>query len=307
MTMEATWCGSRADEPRETFGLGSLPSKGWNDNLPLAVTSNRRGQTDGTAKLSIQSATPTGSAPSVGVLICSSDSRADVLERVLPSLFKYWPDCPYPIYVGRNTHYGLGPNVTTLVARRSDWRMECYEHATQIAESHLIVILDDFLLQRPVDQHRLSKLVSEAVDLDLAYLRLQPLGRSILDRLVHLAGTRFMADIQAISEGRPFYSGLQIAIWNKAHFLTLLKLQGSIWDFEHHRKLGVPHYAITGCPPISYSHLVERGRWLPYAQLLLSQAGLPADLGVRPIWPKWINLRLLLDKVCFHIFGYANH
>jgi hypothetical protein len=247
------------------------------------------------------------STPSVAVLICGSDSRRDVLERVLPSLIKYWPDCPYPIYVGLNTNHSFGPNITTLVAKPSEWRQECAEQVAQMSETHLILVLDDFLFQEPVDQNRLSKLLSAALDSNLPYLRLMPLGRSILERLANLVPTRSKVEIRAIKDGRPFYSGLQIAIWNKAHLLTMLQSRGSIWDFEHKRKPGVIHYAITGRPPIIYSHLVEKGRWLPYAQSLLRKAGLPADLGTRSIWSKWMTLRLMLDKVRFHVIGYANH
>ena len=53
-----------------------------------------------------------------GVFICSSDNRRDVLDRVIPSVFKYWPDCPYPIYVGLNSSPDRLPNVTPVLAPR---------------------------------------------------------------------------------------------------------------------------------------------------------------------------------------------
>jgi hypothetical protein len=87
----------------------------------------------------------------------------------------------------------------------------------------------------------------------------------------------------------------------------LLESGGSIWEFEHQKKAGVTHFAITERPPIRYSHLVEKGRWQPYADTLLNNAGLAADLGSRPRWSKWMNMRLMLDKVRFHVFGYSNH
>ena len=246
--------------------------------------------------------------PTVAVLICSSDSRRDVLERVLPSLLKYWPDCPYPVYVGLNTKYSVGANITTLVANPSNWRTECLEQLAQMSETHVIVVLDDFLFQKPVDQNRVSALLSAAVESNLPYLRLVPLGRSLLERLRDLIRTRPRADFQAIRAGRPFISSLQIAIWNKTHFCSLLKSgSGSIWDFEHQARSGATHYAITGYPPIAYNHLVEKGRWQPYANSLLRQAGLPGELGTRPVWPKWTNLRVFFDKVRFHFFGYANY
>jgi hypothetical protein len=247
------------------------------------------------------------SPPRVAVLICGSDNRRDILERVIPSLTKYWPDCPYPIYVGLNSNHALGPGMNTLVAQPSEWRRECAEQLSQMSETLVILVLDDFLFQEPVDQKRLAKLVSIATDSNLLYLRLVPLGSSILERLLDLIRTRSKTEIRAIREGRPFYSGLQIAIWSKAHLLTLLQSGGSIWDFEHKRIPGSAHYAITRNSPIIYSHLIEKGRWLPYAPSLLRQAGLPDDLGTRPVWPKWTNLRLMLDKARFHVIGYANH
>jgi hypothetical protein len=252
----------------------------------------------------IRSPVPT---PKVGVFICSSDSRRDILKRVLPSILKYWTDCPYPIYVGINTNEEIAPNVTALAAQPSDWRRECLSQVAQIPETHLIVVLDDFLFQAPVDQNRLSLLVSKAVGSEFPYLRLLPLGKSLLQRLLGLAPAGSRVGVEAIAEKRPFYSCLQIAIWDKEHFVSLLELQGSIWDFEHQRRPGASHYAITDPPPITYRHIVEKGRWLPYAKLLLGQAGLSTDLGMRPIWPKWMNLRLVLDEVRFYVFGYANH
>jgi hypothetical protein len=243
----------------------------------------------------------------VGVLVCSSDSRMDILDRVLPSIIKYWPDCPYPIYVGLNAPNEKWPNITTLVAQPSGWRQESLQQLAQLSETHLIVILDDFLFQEPADQTRISVLVAQAVCSDLPYLRLLPLGRSLRERLWNLIHRRSSAGVRSISERRPFYSALQIAFWNKAHFASLLELQGSIWDFEHQKRADVAHYAITDRPPIVYRHLVEKGRWLPNARSLLRIAGLSSDLGVRPIWTKWMNFRLLLDGMRFLVFGYANH
>jgi hypothetical protein len=243
--------------------------------------------------------------PKVGVFICSSDSRKDILGRVLPSIFKYWPDCPYRIYVGLNTYCGISPAVTTLVAQPSGWRTECLEQVTQMPETHLIVVLDDYLFQGPVNQGRLSMLVSQAVTSDLAYLRLLPLGKSLTQRLFSSPTVNSVVGIQAIEDGRPFYSGLQIAIWNRAHFVSLLKLRGTVWDFEHHHRRGVAHYSIINDPPIRYRHLVEKGRWLPYAKSELARVGLSTQLGPRPAWPKWMNLLLLLDKLRFYVLGYA--
>jgi hypothetical protein len=239
------------------------------------------------------------------VFICSSDDRLDILDRVLPSVLKYWPDCPYPLYVGLNTENKTWPRVSSLVAQPSEWRIEVMKQVSQIPETHLILLLDDYLLLSAVDQLRLAKLVTRAVSSKLPYLRLLPLRRS-LGQLLIRSRIRPTDGIESIHSRRPFYSGLQIAIWDKQHLLSLLESPGSIWDFEHQQP-GVPHYVITEDAPISYRHLVEKGRWLPYAESLLRVTGLSPDLGSRPSWPSWMNMRLWMDEARFLLLGYANH
>ena len=241
---------------------------------------------------------------SVAVFICSSDSRKDILGQVMPSFFRYWPNCPYPIYVGLNTRTTEWAGVTSVTSKPTGWRQESLTQLAQLRETSLIVVLDDFLFKAPVEQARVAEFVSLACESDFSYLRLLPLRRSVFERLLKF---RPPSKVHAIREHRPFYSSLQIAIWKKTHFVEMLGYEGSIWDFEHRQIKGKKHFAITDKAPIAYSHLVEKGRWLPYAPSLLQKAGVKFELGVRPMWPKWMHLRLLLDEVRFHLFGYANH
>ena len=87
----------------------------------------------------------------------------------------------------------------------------------------------------------------------------------------------------------------------------MLDAPGSIWDFEHQRVDGARHFAIANRPPIRYQHLVEKGRWQPYAKRLLRNAGLSDDLGSRPVWPAWAYGRVWLDELRFFFHGIANH
>ena len=248
----------------------------------------------------------TAPSPShVAVFVCSSDSRRDVVDRVLPSILKFWPDCPYPIYVGLNTCDRPLLHGTPILASPSEWCSEFSSQLAHLEEDYLIVILDDFLIRRPVDQMRMEKLVQQALTLNLTYLRLLPLGRSLPARLVSWRPPERVPGIERIRERRPFYSALQIAIWRKDHLQTMLRSSLSIWDFEH---LCVPdsqHCAIKDDPPIHYRHLVERGRWLPDARSLLQRAGFPGDLGVRPVWSSSRYVRLFLDQVRWTLLGYA--
>jgi hypothetical protein len=103
----------------------------------------------------------------------------------------------------------------SLIAPPSDWRGEVTAQIRQINEPHLIVGLDDFLLQKQADQSRLSMLVGEATQRDLSYLRLVPLGKSLIGPLKRLIDIARPADMEPIRAGRPFYPSPQIAIWKR--------------------------------------------------------------------------------------------
>jgi len=248
--------------------------------------------------------TPCDSRSKVAVFICSSDGRKDILDRVLPSVQKFWVNCPYPIYVGLNSCAPLQIG-SPVLAPTSEWYRECTLQLEQLSHEYLIVILDDFLIRATVNQTRLEDLVQIVTASTLDYVRLVPVGRSLLERVVGRRSSEFQPGVEQIRAGRPFYSALQIAIWRRAHLQTMLKSPLSIWEFEHKCLAGSVHYAVRERPPFFYRHLVERGRWLPDAKTLLRKADLPADLGTRPVWPNLKYAGLVLDHISWVVRGYA--
>jgi len=240
------------------------------------------------------------------VFICSSDSRRDVLDRVLPSVLGNWKDCPYPIYVGLNSPPDRWPNITPVLAPPSDWRGELACQLRQLREQRLILLLDDYLIEAPVNQPRMAELLGTFDESRLSYLRLLPLGLSVWERIGGLAKPA-TEHVRAISQSRPYFCSLQIALWRREHLLAMLCGSGSIWEFEHQCMDGASHFAIAARPPVRYRHLVEKGRWQPYARRLLRKAGLPDDLGSRPVWPEWAYGRVWLDELRFFLHGIANH
>jgi hypothetical protein len=243
------------------------------------------------------------SQPDVAVFVCSSDSRRDVLDSVLPSLAKFWPDCPYPVYVGLNSPAVLLPGFMPVVAPASAWCRETCLQLQQTAADYLIVILDDFLIGAPVKQARVASLAVLAASRRLPYLRLLPLGRSLLERLS--GGGESEAQITRIRVNHPFYAALQIAIWRKDHLLAMLAKGCTIWEFEHERIAERVHHAIVADPPIIYRHVVEKGRWLPDARFVFGRAGLVFRAGNRAVWSRWRYLRLMIERIRWLLLGYS--
>lgn len=240
----------------------------------------------------------------VAVFVCSSDNTFDVFQRVFPALRKFWPACPYPVYVGLNE--AQAQDGIVLRAPAAGWREELKQQIAAVPHDFILLVLDDFLVLEPVDQARLRALIAQAVARDLPYTRMIPATRALLPALLHRLAAFFVRDpFQVLPASIPYYSSLQIALWRKDHLLAMFGEEGNIWQFEHQRRPGVVHRALRSDPPIRYMHVVEKGRWQPHAPAMFARAGLDFDPGARALRPagdRWLER---YKTVKFMLIGYS--
>jgi hypothetical protein len=240
----------------------------------------------------------------IAVLIASSDNTEDVLRQVFPAMQKFWPDCPFPIYVGKNSETAVPLGCRGVFAPSADWQTELGQQLEQVPASHVLLLLDDFLVTAPVDTSSIREVADLALNRDYAYVRLKALERALLPSVVASARRNKNRELlEQISPRMPYYCGLQPAIWRVNHLRDCLLASSDIWSFEH---LVSPsaHYAVR-TNLLACIHVVERGRWLPAAARLFAEAGLPFDPGVRFGWPRRTQWRIWLGAAKFATFGYA--
>lgn len=241
---------------------------------------------------------------SAAVFVASSDNTRDVFIRVFPSVLRHWPGCRYPIYAGFNRPFAAGHGFTPVYAPTSGWRDELAAQLEQVRADHVLMLLDDFLFLRDVDADRVTELMELAGRRDLPYLRLIPVRRAFLARFARWL-CRAEAKLEPVPESDPYYSALQAVIWRRTYLLECLRLEKNIWKFEELHPPAGEHYAVSSHAPISYRHVVEKGRWLPDAGWLLRRAGLEDELGNRLRWPWSYHARRCAGLLWFEIFGYS--
>lgn len=248
---------------------------------------------------------PTGAT---AILLCSSDNTFDVGTQISAAFDRMWPDCPFPRFVLTTSTQRSWPVpgwAQIAAGEASGWRGELRRGLDLLpaAIRHVVLVLDDFLLLAPVDTARAVDLVGDAERRSLAYLRLKPIERSIAAGLVR---TMTVAPGTApLAADEPYYASLQLAVWRRDHLVAMLAQPGSIWDFEHQRIAGETHHAVTRAGPIRYLHVVEKGRWMPYAARAFRKAGVPFDPGTRPAWNGRYMVTHAVRKLRFALFGYA--
>lgn len=240
------------------------------------------------------------------LFISSSDNTYDVFDLISPSVIKNWPTENFDVYVGLNNKVSKEP-FHTIGAPVSEWSTELSHQINALPERfrYVILILDDFFFYEKVDPNQLTLLVSLVREQRIDYLRLKPLERSALGKVLLFQDNfnRNHNGIIRLADDEPYYSSLQVAIWNREHLLNMLKQRGSIWEFELNAIAGSAHYA-TLRELVRYKHLVEKGKWFKYA---------PATLGFhdktlfeqRGFYQSMLKNFRIYNQIKFFLFGYS--
>lgn len=224
---------------------------------------------------------PVSQAPAgVSVLVCSCDRYAD-LWRPFFEIFRIrWPQCPWPLYLGSNHRRFEGQGVTTLaIGPDRAWGQNLLAMLDGIQTPRALLMLEDFLIRKPVDSERVAALAAVAARENLACLRLVPMPRPS-KRVANYAG------LGEIRPGDEYRVSTQAALWNVADLRRLLRPQFSAWQFEQlgsilSERLMPGGFWGTYEPAIDYLHGVDRGLWLPRGLEICRQAGVQVDIEAR--------------------------
>lgn len=237
----------------------------------------------------------------LAVLVASCDEFTDLWPAFFELFFHFWPDCPYPVYLGSDKQVWNDPRVRALTvpgfAHQKGWSQRVRGMLERIPQRYVLLLLEDFLLTAHVDTERIRHLASYMRSVGAGYLRLFPSpGPSVL-----CAGRQ---DIGENAAGEPYRICTQASLWDKVTLLELLRDGESIWDFEHGasrrstdsvglflsvtRRVGVagdtPTIENAAVPYLCTA--VVRGVWLRNAVELCRRHGIEPDLNRRPMEPR---------------------
>ena len=162
----------------------------------------------------------------LSVLVSSCDRYSDCWLPFEHGLAKYWPDCPYPVYLISNALELASDRITTLrLGSDAGWAPNLIAALQRVPTSHVLYMQEDYWLNAPVDTPRIQGYLELMERTGAAYLRLAAVPGPDLD---------FPEDprVGVISAGAPFRTSLQAAIWRKDALLDLVLPDESGWLFE---------------------------------------------------------------------------
>ncbi|MFC1878379.1 hypothetical protein ACFLZW_00560 [Chloroflexota bacterium] len=218
------------------------------------------------------------------ILVASCDKYADLWPPFFSLFWKYWPDCPYPVYLGSNIqHYPNEQIKSILIGKDSGWSAGLSKMLAVITAEkqyqYVLLLLDDFFFKRTVNTQLIEECAQTLQALNGNYLRLHPAPPPDtpvdgFDR------------IGEIAPGAPYRVSLQASIWRLSFLLNFLNPGEDPWNVEVVGSRRTDHlqgfYSVWK-PALRYLNSVERGKWYPHTLQFLKNEGIRIENSNRAI------------------------
>jgi hypothetical protein len=214
--------------------------------------------------LPVQATEPVGNKPSIAILVPSCDKYSDLWDPFLRLLFKYWPELKTQhkdmnIYLVSNVEHIHHPRVSNiLIPKDRNWSDSMLYALQQIDEPYVLVMLEDYFLNHPVNDQHIWDAFAEMLRQDAAYLQI---AFHIDDPDLSVT---YPHNIVRKQQNAKYRTSLQAAIWDKKVLEDLLLSGESPWKFEkagsvRSEAITRPFLAILSPPPIEYLNAVNLG------------------------------------------------
>lgn len=208
------------------------------------------------------------------ILIPSCDAFADAWEPFFTLLFRYWPDCPFQIYLVSEKKTYPDPRVTTLLFKDEKWATNTLKALDRITAPTIIYLQEDYLLMKKVDTERILRLIEILKNDSIGCIRLwthKPYKEKwFVD-----------SSLRVIDKCEPYAISLQATLWKKEVFKKLIIAGESGWDMEFkgsQRSIQIPEIFLSvqkNEPALDYFATgIQKGMWVRPAVNLIKREGI---------------------------------
>ena len=229
------------------------------------------------------------------ILVVSCDRYRDLWQPFFMLFFRYWPDCPFDVYLCSNEiPYDDARVQTILVGPDTSWSSNLKRCLERLPTDYLVLLQEDFLFTKVVDSEKVKRYVKYLQEQRAACLRLMPFPPPD-------AMTNDEPKIGTINKGVDYRVSLMAAIWDKSVLQGLLKDGESPWDFENYGSrrsdsikklfLCIDNKDRKDWPIDYFGTAIVQGKWVRKAVKLCKREGIKVDKQQREFESRWSPLR----------------
>jgi len=213
------------------------------------------------------------------VLVVSCDKYSDLWNPFFKSFLKFWPDCPFDIYL-LNNHNCINISRVKNISVGEDisWSDNLHKGVNKLKEDYIFLFLEDLFLIDFVETNKVLKISKWILESNANYVRINPSAVKPDKKFNELVGI--------VSKGTIYRTSTVLSVWKKDILLNLLKAGESAWDFEIYGSLRSDIYDgfyATWGEYFSIINAIIKGKWQRKAIRKLNSIGIEIDLNKREI------------------------
>jgi hypothetical protein len=230
------------------------------------------------------------------LLVLSCDKYADIWPPFFDFLFKFWNDCPYPIYLGSNEKLYNDERVKTICSGPArDWSNDTLSILKQIPEQNVIILLEDYFVYAHPDQLLLDRCIALLEKMNGTFLRLACFPSDHFEDYAYDVVAEQPEFVLTRKEAR-YRVNLQAGIWNRLKLMELIVPGESPWAFEtegtkRSREGSEVYLGVRETNGLRYVHgpilylctALSRGVWMRDAIDLCKEHDIKLDIESRPV------------------------
>ncbi len=213
----------------------------------------------------------------VAIVVVSCDPYADLWNDFLGCFFRFWPDCPYPVYIISNHIPCRHPRALALtVGDDTTWSRNLQIALERLPHRRVVLMVEDLFLLAPVATASVRALVREFVERAGNCLK--------LTRTVP-GDRRGSVALDASLPGAPYRCSAVFTLWKTEVLRDILRPHESAWDFEIQGSARTDAYDgffVVRKSPFVCANAVVRGRWSRVARRRILHAGILLQSTARP-------------------------
>jgi hypothetical protein len=231
-----------------------------------------------------------GATLNLAILVVSCDKYVDLWQPFFALFRRFWPDCPYTVYLLSNyrkiDEKGV---VSILVGEDYSWSDNLIQALPSIREEYVFMIVDDLFFIDYVQTEHLQRAFAWINRERPDYVRLNPLPKP---------DKPYNDLVGVVSEGTLYRTATVMSVWKKTVLLDLLKPGENAWQFEIYGTVRSDEYEkfySTWRALVPFINCVIKGKWRRSVIRRMKSLGVPLDLNKREIMTVPESLSFVVD------------
>ena len=238
------------------------------------------------------------------ILVVSCDKYADCWEPFSLCMQKFWPDCPYPVYLATETKEAPRNSIykTALHSQNQSWTGLLREVCNQISEEYIFLVLEDHWV---ADTVQTGKIIDT-----LDALRQNPsVGLIYLDfPQKNFPIWKIDPAFYEITPNTAYRLSAGPSIWRKSFLLLTCSVDIDAWNFERLKSFdrSTFSYTVLACCHSQYKRVdvsgaILRRKWQSFVPKFAKEQNIHIDFSQRKIMSFQDNVKICIKSFIFNL------